>query len=112
MLLEELAAVEAGIRQPLIDCILENLVEPKRSERPSAYQLAKDLIARCSKAMRAACGSGAAVKEGKDGSGGAGRGVERPEARRRAGSPGGGASGPPTRAAGPRAAPCPWRRAG
>ena len=51
MLLEEMAAVEAGIKQPLIDCILENLVEPKRTERASGYRLAKDLIARCSKAM-------------------------------------------------------------
>ena len=39
------------VPQPLLDAVLENLLEPKKTERPAAYALARSLIARCAKPL-------------------------------------------------------------
>jgi hypothetical protein len=37
------------VSQPLLDAVLENLVEPKKTERPASHALARSLIKRCVK---------------------------------------------------------------
>lgn len=36
------------IPQAVLDTVLENLIEPRRTERPAAYHMARRLISRCS----------------------------------------------------------------
>lgn len=50
--LEELARNGDEIPQPLIDAVLENLLEPKKSQRPAGYSLACALIQRCTGELR------------------------------------------------------------
>lgn len=40
-----------SIPQAVLDSLLENLTEPKRTEKPAAYHMARGLIRRCSKVL-------------------------------------------------------------
>ena len=39
------------VPNPVVDAILENLIEPKRTERPAAHELAAHLVTKCAKQL-------------------------------------------------------------
>ena len=45
---------EEGVSQQLVDQVLQNLIEPRRSERPAAYRLARAFLQRCANELQRA----------------------------------------------------------